>query len=307
MKYSTSMKSLIRLTLGIALILAFAPLVAAQVRVLEGEVGESRGQVRFGRGELTIQLKVVGEMLKDARGIRTVVEKAVDDTGKNLLDEKNVDREFKSINLSGENSTQLALTFKPSERRASVVKEVGGYLELFVPGKDPKASVTVAGFLQGAGKPIPDNLLKAADIEVTVWTREQYEARRKVEAERLRKEQEEKRKKGNAEPLQDFADLLIGAMGKLFGGLADSFDELSDTALVLTVKDPNAKILDIDFENAKGEKLRYNSSSRSENNDKTFVYDFNEKLPDGARVKFGLLSSTAIVKVPFKLNNVALP
>ncbi len=302
-----SVKTLIQFTSSVFAIVMLGFIASAQVRVLEGEVGESRGQVRFGRGELSIQLKVVGDILKEAKGIRTVVEKALDDTGKNLLDEKSTEKDFKGVNLSGDNSTQLTLGFKPSERKATVVKEVSGYLEIFVPTQDAKATVTVAEFLQGAGKPLTSSALKAAGVEVTVWTREQYEARKKLETERLRKEQEEKRKKGNSEPLEDFAELLIGAMGKLFGGLVDNFDELSDTAIVLTVKDPNTKILDIAFENVKGEKLGYSSSSQAMNTDKTHIYDFNEKLPDGARVKFSLLSPNAIVKVPFKLTNVALP
>ncbi len=307
MKNLLSIKTIIQFTFSVAVTLTLSFIASAQVRVLEGEVGESRGQVRFSNGGLSIQLKVVGEMLKEAKGIRTVVEKAVDDTGKDLLDEKASDKEFKSVNLSGDNSTQLALALKISERKATVVKEISGYLEIFVPTKDPKATVTIAGFLQNAGQPLVNDALKAAGVEVTVWTREQYEVRKKAEEARLKKEQEEKRKKDGSGDLQDFAELLVGAMEKLFGGLVNSFDELSDTSVVLTIKDPNSKILDIGFEDAKGEKLSHSSSGRSMNTEKTSIYDFNEKLTDVSRAKFTLLSASATVKVPFKLSNVALP
>lgn len=280
---------------------------SAQVRVLEGSVNESRRNDGFS-SVLQVDLKVVGDVLKDAKGIRVTVERAVDETGKNLLDEKKAEKDFKEISLQGENSTKLSLELKPSERKAAVIKEISGFLEIFLPTKDPKSVITVAGVMKGAGKPLVNPALKAAGLEVTVWTREQFEVRKKAEEERIRKEQEEKRKKGGAQPMEELGELLVAGLSKLFGGMFGGFDELSENSIVLTVKDPNAKLLGIEFEDANGKALKTGRSSSSGSQDgRTSVFDLDEKLTDTARVKFAILTPASISKVPFKLVNVALP
>lgn len=309
MNYSTE-KKFTSTSLFLFFLVAFIGVnstASAQVRVLEGAVAETRRNDGFSSG-LQVELKVVGDQLKDAKGIRVTLDKAVDETGKNLLDQKKAEKDFKSLSLQGDNSTKLSLSLLPSERRAAVIKEVSGYLEIFLPTKDARSVITVANVLRGAGKPVADAQLKAAGIEVTVWTREQYEARKKAEEERLRKEQEAKRKRGGAEPLEELGELLVEGLGKIFGGMFGGFDELSDTSVVLTIKDPAGKLLDIEFEDAKGTPLKTGSSSSFGSADgKTQVFDLDEKLPDTARVKFAVLTSAAVSRVPFKLMNVTLP
>jgi len=294
------------------LLLIFAALsinatASAQVRVLEGSVAETRRNDGFSSG-LQVELKVVGDVLKDAKGIRVIVEKAVDETGKNLLEEKKAEMDFKEINLQGDNNTKLSLELKPSERKSSVIKEISGYLEIFLPTKDPKSVITLASVMKGAGTPLSDAALKSAGLEVTIWTKEQYEARKKAEEERLRKEQEEKRKKRGTEPMEELGELLVAGLGKIFGGMFGGFDELSESSIVLTIKDPNAKLLDIDFEDAQGKPVKSSRTSSVGNQEgRTLVFSLDEKLPDTARVKFAVLTPASVSKVPFKLINVALP
>ncbi|MFY9573437.1 MAG: hypothetical protein WAV20_18720 [Blastocatellia bacterium] len=281
--------------------------VSAQVRVLEGNVAESRRNDGFSSG-LQVELKVVGDVLKDSKGIRVTVEKAVDETGKNLIDEKRVEKDFKEINLQGDNNTKLNLELKLSERKATVIREISGYLEIFLPTKDPKSVITVANVMKSAGKPLSNSALKTSGLEVTVWTREQYEVRKKEEEERIRKEQEEKRKRGGAQPMEELGELMVAGLTKIFGGMFGGFDELSENSIVFTIKDPNAKLLDVEFEDEKGKPIKSSSSRSSGDQDsKTRVFDLDEKLSDTARVKFALLTAASISRVPFKLINVALP
>ena len=296
--------------LFMVVILAFLGVNAtasAQVRVLEGGVSESRRSDGFSSG-LQVEVKVVGDNLKDAKGIRVTVDRAVDETGKNLLDDKKTEKNFKEINLQGENNAKLTLDLKPSERNASVIKEISGYIEIFLPTKDPKSVIAVAGVMKGAGKPVVNAALKAAGLEVTVWTREQYEARKKAEEERVRKEQQEKRKTNGAQPVEELAELMVEGLSKIFGGMFGGFDELSENSVVITVKDPGTKLLDIEFEDARGKPIKTSGSRSSGDRETTTrVFDLDEKLSDTARVKFALLTPASISKVPFKLVSVALP
>lgn len=290
--------------------LGINPTASAQVRVLEGSVAETRRNDGFSSG-LEVDLKVVGDVLKDAKGIRVIVQKAVDETGKDLLEEKKAEKDFKEINLQGDNNTKLSLSLKLSERKAAVIKEISGYLEIFLPTKDAKSIITIANVMKGAGKPVTSAALKSAGLEMTVWTREQYESRKKAEEERARKEQEEKRKKGGAEPLEELGGLMVEGLSKIFGGMFGGFDELSENSIVLTIKDPNAKLLDIAFEDANGQPIKTgrSSSSGSFTNPemKTRIFDLDEKLPDTARIKFAVLTPASVSRVPFKLTNLALP
>jgi hypothetical protein len=296
--------------LAIFFTLSLSGIASAQVRVLEGSVAESRRNDGFS-SSLQVELKVVGDALKDAKGIRVIVEKAVDETGKSLLEEKKAEKDFKEITLQGDNNAKLSLSLKTSERKAAVIREISGYLEIFLPTKDAKSVITVANIMKGAGKPLTDAALKSAGLEVTIWTREQYEARKKAEEERIRKEQEEKRKKGGAEPMEELGELLVTGLGKIFGGMFGGFEELSENSIVLTIKDPSAKLLDIAFEDAKGKPLKTgrSSSTGSFSNPelRTRIFDLDEKLPDTGRIKFAVLTSASVSRVPFKLTNVALP
>lgn len=126
--------------------------------MLEGAVAETRRNDGFSSG-LQVELKVVGDPLKDAKGIRVTLDKAVDETGKNLLDQKKAEKDFKSLSLQSDNSTKLSLLLLPSERKGTVIREISGYLDIFLPTKDARSVITVANVLRGAGKPVADSQL----------------------------------------------------------------------------------------------------------------------------------------------------
>lgn len=89
-------KHAVHLSLAFLIVFASSVMAAGQVRVLEGSVAESRRNDGFSSG-LQVELKVVGDVLKDAKGIRVTIEKAIDETGKNLLEEKKAEKDFWAI------------------------------------------------------------------------------------------------------------------------------------------------------------------------------------------------------------------
>src|SRR6202008_13065 len=63
------------------------PAVGDKVGVLAGEIKDSRTTGSFFAG-MEVELKLVGDVLVDAKGMRLNVDTAVDDTGRNLIGEK---------------------------------------------------------------------------------------------------------------------------------------------------------------------------------------------------------------------------
>ncbi|HSE98984.1 MAG TPA: hypothetical protein VLD57_12020, partial [Blastocatellia bacterium] len=155
------------------------------------------------------------------------------------------------------------------------------------------------GIQKSTGTPISAPALKAAGIEITMWTKEQFEARRKAEEERLKKEQ--KAEAGN------LGEALGEALVKAFGGLFGSLDSLSPNSIAFQIKDPQSKLVGIEFQDAKGAVISGSRFTSGSSKDQTRVHDFDEKLPETTKVKLYVLTPRSIVKTPFKLNNVPLP
>jgi hypothetical protein len=130
-----------------------------------------------------------------------------------------------------------------------------------------------------------------------MWTREQFEARRKAEEEKLKKSE-----KGG-----ELGEALGQALGKIFGGLFGSLDNLSEHSIAFQIKDPQSRLVGIEFQDAKGAVISGSRLSSGGSEDQTRIHDFESKLPDAARVRLYVLTPRSVVKTPFKLNNLPLP
>lgn len=309
MRNSTTVatRMMIRLRPVIALaaiaVCAVGSAVRAQVRVMPGDVKDTRRTDGF-FNKLEVELKVLGDVLAQAKGIRYTVEKAVDETGKNLINEEKTKSEFQEI--SDSESVKIELELKNPSRQAMTVKEISGSLEIYVPQRDANSSVTVPSFLKQTGKLITNPALKTAGLEVTIWTKEQFEANKKAEEEKLKKAIEEKRKKGEKQEA-DFGEALAEGLAKMFGGMFGAFGQMGEHSVALQVNDPNARLISIEFETAQGKSIERNGRMTMGDQPKTMIYEFGEKLPATARLKVYLITPRSLIKVPFKLSDVPLP
>ncbi len=272
--------------LCIALLVA-APAYAADIKTTVTEVNDQRSTGSF-FNNLEIKLKLVGDDAPSVRGIRTTISKAVDDTGRNLLPDEDKDARFETV---GERSQpEVKLKLKNPARRATVVKEIAGELQLFMPDQDPAATVLIKGFMKSAGKPISEPSLAKAGVAVTVLTKKEYES--------LKKEEEQKakdaaQKKG-----------LSGAMMQAFEGLFSAFFQVGENDLIFKVGDPSGNMIDLDVVDAKGAKIKTYSSMRSSD---VRVLNYQEPVPPDAQLKVSLKTQRSVVSVPLRLVDVALP
>jgi len=278
-----------------------AGIVPAQVRVMAGEVSDTRRSDGF-FNKLEVKLKLMGDALAEAKAVRLKVHKAVDETGKDLIGEKTNDDEFEEIASPDENP-KLDVELKNPTRRATEVSEISGVIELYTPRNDPTSTVTIAGALRLTGKPLVNPALRAQGVEITLWTKEQFEARKKAEEERMKKLAESKRKEAAAEMGEEMAAGLM----KIFGGLFGAMSEMDENNIALRLDDKQSKVLSIEFEDAAGKPIRRNSRSTMGDNPKTIIFGFEQKLPATAKMKIYLMTPKSVVSVPFKVANVPLP
>jgi len=279
---------------------------SAQVKVTAGDVKDTRRTDGF-FNKLEVELKMSGEALNGAKGIRVLVTKAVDETGKNLLDQKESENDFEEID-SSDKETKISIAMKNPERRANAVQEISGTVEIFAPARDPRATITLANFQRDIGKPIINPALKAAGIELTVWNKVIFDARKKAEEDRLKKEIEAKAKKADKTgDLADAVDLLGQGLMSIFGSLFSSFASMEENDIAFSIKDPQRKLVTIEFEDATGKKLERGGRTTIGGDPQTMIFGFKDKLPMTARIKLYVLTPRAVTTTPFKLTNVQLP
>lgn len=279
--------------------IALSPASSAQVRVLPTEIKDDRAPSSSFAG-LEIELKVFGDILSDAKAIRLSINTAVDETGKSIVKDDESPTTFNELSESDQNVAKVALKLKNPARQAMTIKEITGSFEFFVPSKDPASSVTVTNIPNLAGSPLNSPALKAAGIEVTLWSKAQFDAKKKIEEEKLKKAQA---KAKQAKTENEVAAALIEVFGSLFSSLSNMDEE--DVAL--QIKDPQSKIVAIEFQDSNGNSISSGRMSMGGPKEQTRVYDFREKLSVDARMKIYMLTAKSVIKAPFRLDNVPLP
>jgi hypothetical protein len=275
-----------RLAPGLFLVTSLL-LNASDLHVRVGDVEDRRTTGKF-FGGLEVELKLTGDILADVKSIRPVIQAAADDSGRSLLQEEK-QTGFEDVSRGG--SPMVKLKLRNPARKASMIKELKGELQLFVPQQDPKANVAVNDVASQSGKQIESPVLKAERIEVMPLTKADFDARKA---------------KAAAQKKTSTTDAgLAGAFEQAFAGLFSGFMSTSENSVVLLVRDPGQKLVSVEWENSSGEKVRSRGRSSSKNeNEETRVYDF-EKRPD--RLILQVLTAKALVSVPLNLTDIPLP
>jgi hypothetical protein len=245
----------------------------AEVKVSTGDISDKRTTGKFFAG-LELELKLSGPELLEAKGIRTTVKSATDDTGKPLPEKENrfSSDGFEELQkgFGGDKKAdefQVKLEFGNPPRSAKAIKALNGTIELLIPKMDP-ASIVPASFAKDTGKPLDNPVLKAAGVELTLQA-------------------------PGAKPK--------GAGGFGFGGGGEN-------DLSYQIKDPKGKVASIEFFDTGGRKLESNGrSSFGMGGSKNVSVSFNAKPPADAVAKIYVVTDKSVVTVPLELKDVRLP
>jgi len=293
MRFRKANRNVVLLTLSAALMVA--PASFAQIRVTPGNMKDSRTTGSFFAG-LEIELAVTGAGLKGAKAFRLLLDTATDETGRNIIKESRTD--FESIHDEDADEASVTINLKNPSRRAMTLKEVAGSIELFIPAKDPAATITVTNISKAIGVPLSAPALKAAGAEITVWDKARYEARKKAE--------EEKKSRANRSEA-GIGEALTETMTGLFGGLLGGLDSMDENSIAFQIKDPQLKIVAVRIQNSEGEVIGSGGMTIGDAKQQTRIVDLEKKLPPDAQVKIYVLTAKAMIKTPFRLEKVPLP
>lgn len=247
--------------------------------------------------QLSISLELAGTKASDVSAARVTMQKAVDDTGRDLMDPQAGAPSFapttgsflRSDAASGPASIDLTL-LNPA-RTATKITELRGEVELYMPSKDPDAVALFPKFLSLAGKPLASKALKASGVEISIVSPAQLEADKKKAS---KAKAEEYKKDGND------ADTIKW----LVESFESSFVSPEQGEVVLKVKDPGTKIHEFSFVDGAGETQRVFSRDSA---GYTLLSTFGGEPAADWKLKVTLRTAKTMSKRSFVLKGVELP
>ena len=294
------------LRLGLILLVAAGAWAQSGVGVEVDEVTDNRFSVDPNtewqmRGSLELRVKLTGSNLDKAAAARVIVKEAKDDKGNSLLQKNPQIPDFFGREY---NSGTLQLRLGQPARTASTVR-IKGTLELYVPSRDPNASLKIEKPLAKLDAPLSSKALKAAKIDITPLSREGYDSAmkaRKITEDDIAKMRAEAKKQGVDEKEVEMAIELA----KAFEGIGA--EPLAENAIVFSGKKADFdRIYRIEVLGADGNPINTGSRGTSTRGESVLMtINPSEAPPPNAPLQIMLLTDKAKVSYPFDLK-VELP
>lgn len=287
---------------AVSLIAAAPAGVFAQsgVKVALDEVVDNRITEGMMNGSLELKVKLEGTALEKVSAARILVKEARDNSGKTLEAPK--PPEFSDRNV---NAGILEISL-PSPPRSAQSVSVKGTVELFVPSRDPAATIKVDKALAKLDAPLSSKALKSAKLTITPLSPERY-AQEKQKQKITEKDIEEIRARGKAAGASD-KEIEMAV------GLAQAMDEmgaepLPEGAVVLSGSSKDFdRIQSLEMIGTDGEPLSITSRTSSTRGDSTLmVMQPSHPIPPDTSMKLVLFTEKSRMTVPFELKNVPLP
>jgi hypothetical protein len=287
------------LVLSAVLLFSFAAFGQTNVGVELDEVVDNRVTAGPFVGSLDLRLKLTGSGLDRAAAARINVKEARDDRG-NVLSGGSRMSDFTPREY---NMGTLQCSLATPARAASSVR-VKGTVELFVPARDPSATMKIDKAFANLDKPLASKTLKAAKMEITPLSSAGYVAlmkSRKITEKDIEGIRAEGKKRGVPEKEIELAIELAKAF--------ESIDTPpSDKAVILSGKKADFdRIYRVEILGADGNPINVTSRSTSTRGESSIMtLDPSEKPPANASLQIVLLTDKARMSVPFELS-VPLP
>jgi len=274
-----------------------APLAATPAaKVTVASVHDRRSDTSVFK-KLEIELELPDVPGADVTATRTFVTAAVDDTGRNLVPE-DAARGVSAMPMgrmprSEEKPAPARVTveLRNPARKATAVSSVAGEIELFMPGRDPNGTATLPKFLSQPGRPLADPALKANGVEVMVLGKEQLEAEKRRQIDKLRADA--KKQKISGERLEAMVE-----------DLSYGFPKPEEGEVVLRVKAPEGRIQEIVCLDPAGEEKRV---STSEKQGFILLSTWGDKPAPDWSLRIRMKTPKTLARFAYALKDVPLP
>ncbi len=252
----------------------------------------------FARCTLGIELPDIPAV--EAKAARVVVMKAVDDLGTNLVPDDAAEArleptqrgQFGARDGKPSPPTIVFAEMKNPPRRATVLKEVSGEIELFVPSRDPNGEAKLPNFLSLSGKPAVHPALKANGVEISFLSGAQLAAERK----RAEDAERAKLKKEGYTEEESVREMVDSALW--------SFPKGDEGEVILRVKDPKKAIQDIKAFDGEGNPV---FAGNSDERGLRVLKFWNDKPGPDWSLKVEMRSDKALVRHTFVFRDIPLP
>ena len=287
---------------SLAILLALSASAGAQTNlaVALDEVTDNRVKAGEFQGSLELRVKVTGDGLDKAAASRVVVKEAKDDRGNNLLSKNYEPPDFfpREYNMG-----TLNFGLMQPARAATRVK-LKGTVELYVPGRDPAATVKIDKALSKLDTPLSNKSLKAAKVEITPVSRDGYVKlleSRKIDDAKIAAIREEGKKRGVP---QEEIDMAI----EFAKALQDSPEDTPENTIILSgKKDSFDRIYRVEILGDDGKPIDTSQRSTSTMGDDSIMKLVpSAPVPKNATMQLLVLTQKARVSAPFELT-VELP
>lgn len=291
---------------AIALVFLLSGTVAAHaqsgVKVELDEIIDNRVSAGPWQGTLEFRVKLSGSAADKASAARVVVKEAHDDRGTALFDGAAKSQPDFSSREMNNGLLQFSVGSPPRAARSVKVK---GTVELYVPSRDPNATVTIEKALATLDKPFSSKALKAAKVSITPLSAAAYaEAKkaRKLDDRKIAELRAEAKKQGMSDE-----EIRMGLeVAKAMEGLDD---RLSEHTIVLSgTRADFDRVFRVEVLGADGEPVHMTSRGVSSRGDASTLMTLQPggPLPPNATLQIQLLTDKSRVTSPFELS-VPLP
>lgn len=213
------------------------------------------------------------------------IKKAVDSKGNTLINPENSKWSYESAA-----SSNLKIDLMSPAREASTIQELSGNFRFFTPSESNGSIVKVPKFTALTDK----NLLPSkAGLKLTYLSPEVI----KKKGEELKKMREEELARMDG-PARELAEGILG----IFEGFTSWGDNYHNVHFM--TEGDAGKLIDIEFINAKGEKVDTNGKSSSENQ---ITYYFNTEPAKDWALRILYETPKSVKTVPFSFKDLKLP
>lgn len=287
----------------LGLLLSVTPAVQAQsgVKVELEEVIDNRVSAGPWQGTLDFRVKLNGASADKASAARIVIKEAKDDRGTVLADGSKSPSDFMPRDY---NNGTLQISVSMPARAASSVK-LKGTVELFVPSRDPNATVTIDKALAKLDAPLSSKTLKAAKVSITPLSAKGY-----AEAQKARKLDDAKiaeiRAEGKKQGVPEAEINMAIELAKAFEGMDGELPE--GTVILSGTKADFDRVFRIEILGKDGKPIQTSGRSVSTRGDESTIMTIqpSEPPPPNASLQIFLLTDKSRVTSPFEMS-VPLP